>query len=210
MGPITGQNNMNLPEQELIGRLAALPGYVAAFDAAFANGGVTREKIEQSLATFERTIVSGDAPFDRWVHGDEAAISAAAKRGFALFNGKANCAVCHSGWAFTDAGFHDIGVAKDDDLGRGRLFPSSVKLQHAFKTPTLRDVARRAPYMHDGSVASLADVIDLYDRGGIDRPSRDNDIRPLNLQSREKADLIAFLNALSDKPKSYPLPNLPR
>lgn len=210
MGPITGQNNMNLPEQELIGRLAALPGYVAAFDAAFANGGVTREKIEQSLATFERTIVSGDAPFDRWVHGDEAAISAAAKRGFALFNGKANCAVCHSGWAFTDAGFHDIGVAKDDDLGRGRLFPSSVKLQHAFKTPTLRDVARRAPYMHDGSVASLADVIDLYDGGGIDRPSRDNDIRPLNLQSREKADLIAFLNALSDKPKPYPLPNLPR
>jgi len=162
------------------------------------------------LATFERTIVSGDAPFDRWIHGDEAAISAAAKRGFALFNGKANCAVCHSGWTFTDAAFHDIGVAKDDDLGRGRLFPSSVKLQHAFKTPTLRDVARRAPYMHDGSVASLAGVIELYDRGGIDRPSRDNDIRPLNLQSREKADLIAFLNTLSDTPKPYPLPNLPR
>jgi len=210
MGPITGQTNMNLPERELIERLSALAGYHAAFDAAFGNGGVTREKIEQSLATFERTIVSGDAPFDRWIHGDETAISAAAKRGFALFNGKANCAVCHSGWAFTDAAFHDIGVAKDDDLGRGRLFPSSVKLQHAFKTPTLRDVARRAPYMHDGSVASLADVIELYDRGGIDRPSRDNDIRPLNLQSREKADLIAFLNTLSDTPKPYPLPNLPR
>ena len=210
MGPITGQTNMNLPEQELIKRLAALPGYVAAFDAAFGKGGVTREKIEQSLATFERTIVSDNAPFDRWIHGDETAISGAAKRGFALFNGKANCAVCHSGWAFTDAAFHDIGVAKNDDLGRGRLFPSSVKLQHAFKTPTLRDVARRAPYMHDGSVASLADVIDLYDRGGIDRPSRDNDIRPLNLQSREKADLIAFLKTLGDAPKPYPLPNLPR
>jgi cytochrome c peroxidase len=210
MGPITGQTNMNLPERQLIERLSAIPGYRAAFDAAFGNGGVTREKIEQSLATFERTIVSADAPFDRWIHGDEAAISAAAKRGFALFNGKANCAVCHSGWAFTDTAFHDIGVAKDDDLGRGRLFPTSVKLQHAFKTPTLRDVARRGPYMHDGSVASLADVIDLYDRGGIDRPSRDNDIRPLNLQSGEKADLIAFLNTLSDARKPYPLPTLPR
>jgi cytochrome c peroxidase len=200
----------NLSERELIERLSAIPGYTAAFDVAFGSGGVTREKIEQSLATFERTIVSGEAPFDRWIRGAEAAISAAAKRGFALFNGKANCAACHSGWAFTDAAFHDIGVAKDDDLGRGRLFPSSVKLQHAFKTPTLRDVARRAPYMHDGSLASLADVIDLYDRGGIDRPSRDNDIRPLKLQSREKADLIAFLNTLSDTPKPYPLPNLPR
>jgi cytochrome c peroxidase len=210
MGPITGQTNMNLPEQELIERLSALPGYRTAFDTVFGKGDVTRQKIEQSLATFERTIVSGDAPFDRWALGNEAAISAAAKRGFALFNGKANCAVCHTGWAFTDAAFHDIGVAKDDDLGRGRLFPSSVKLQHAFKTPTLRDVARRAPYMHDGSVASLAEVIDLYDRGGIERPSRDNDIRPLNLQSREKADLIAFLNTLSDTPKLYPLPNLPR
>ena len=210
MGPITGQSNMNLPEQELIERLSAIPGYLAAFDVAFGNGGVTREKIEQALATFERSIVSADAPFDRWVRGDDAAISAAAKRGFALFNGKANCAACHSGWAFTDAAFHDIGVAKDGDLGRGRLFPTSVKLQHAFKTPTLRDVAHRAPYMHDGSVANLADVIDLYDRGGIDRPSRDNDIRPLHLQSREKADLIAFLNSLSGAPKPYPLPNLPR
>ena len=210
MGPITGQTNMNLPERELIDRLSRLPGYLAAFDAAFGTGAVTRDKIEQALATFERTIVSADAPFDRWIHGDEAAIGTAAKRGFALFNGKANCAVCHSGWAFTDAAFHDIGVAKDDDLGRGRLFPTSLKLQHAFKTPTLRDVARRGPYMHDGSVATLADVIELYDRGGIDRPSRDNDIHPLNLQSREKADLIAFLNTLSAAPKPYPLPVLPR
>ena len=210
MGPITGQSNMNLPERELIERLAAIPGYVSVFEAAFGKGGVTREKVEQSLATFERSIVSGDARFDRWIRGDEAAIGAAAKRGFALFNGKANCAVCHSGWAFTDVAFHDIGVAKDGDLGRGRLFPSSVKLQHAFKTPTLRDVARRGPYMHDGSVPSLAEVIDLYNRGGNDRPSRDNDVRPLNLQSSEKADLIAFLNTLSGTPKPYPLPTLPR
>ena len=210
MGPITGQNNMNLSEGELIGRLSAIPGYVTAFDGVFGKGGVTRDHFEQALATFERSIVSADAPFDRWLNGNENAMSSAAKRGFVLFNGKANCAACHTGWAFTDAGFHDIGVAKDDDLGRGRLFPNSVKLQHAFKTPTLRDVTRRAPYMHDGSVATLAEVIELYDRGGIDRPSRDNDIRPLNLQDGEKADLIAFLNTLSSAAKPYPVPPLPR
>jgi cytochrome c peroxidase len=210
MGPITGQSNMNLSEGELIGRLSAIPGYVTAFDGAFGKGGVTRDRLEQALATFQRSIVSTDAPFDRWLSGNENAISSAAKRGFALFNGKANCAACHTGWAFTDAGFHDIGVAKDDDVGRGRLFPNSVKLQHAFKTPTLRDVTRRAPYMHDGSVATLEEVIELYDRGGIDRPSRDNDIRPLNLQDGEKADLISFLNTLSSAAKPYPVPPLPR
>jgi cytochrome c peroxidase len=138
------------------------------------------------------------------------AISAAAKRGFVLFNGKANCAACHSGWAFTDASFHDIGIAKEGDLGRGRLFPTSVKLQHAFKTPTLRDVSRRAPYMHNGSIASLEDVIEQYNRGGIDRPSRDNAIRPLNLQQSEKADLIAFLDTLSSTPTPFAVPALPR
>ena len=183
---------------------------MTAFDAAFGKGGVTRDRLEQALATFQRSIVSTDAPFDRWLSGDENAISAAAKRGFALFNGKANCSACHTSWGFSDAGFHDIGVAKDDDVGRGRLFPTSVKLQHAFKTPTLRDIARRAPYMHDGSIASLAEVIDLYDRGGIDRPSRDNDIRPLNLQDGEKADLIAFLSTLNGTRKAYPIPPLPR
>jgi cytochrome c peroxidase len=210
MSPITGQTNMNLPERELVARLTGIPGYKTAFDGAFGNGDLTAQKIEQALATFERSIVSAEAPFDRWISGDETAISAAAKRGFALFNGKANCAVCHSGWSFTDAAFHDIGVAKDNDLGRGYLFPSSVKLQHAFKTPTLRDVSRRAPYMHDGSVPTLAAVIDLYDRGGINRPSRDNEIRPLNLQRREKDDLIAFLNTLSSAAKPYPMPPLPR
>ena len=137
--------------------------------------------------------MSGDAPFDRWIKGDEHAIDNAAKRGFDLFNGKAHCAACHTGWAFSDSSFHDIGVARGDDIGRGRLFPTSEKLRYAFKTPTLRDVARRAPYMHDGSVATLSEVIDLYNKGGIDRPSRAEDIKPLGLTAQEKADLIAFL-----------------
>ena len=210
MSPITATNNMNLSEQAMVQRLTAIPGYVDAFDAAFGEGDVTVRKMEFALATFQRTIVSKGAPFDRWLDGDQAAISEAAKRGFDLFNGKANCAACHSGWAFTDASFHDIGSARGDDIGRGRLFPNSVALRYAFKTPTLRDVARRAPYMHDGSVPTLEAVIDLYNRGGIDRPSRAEEIHPLSLTDNEKADLIAFLRTLNGAPESVSFPALPR
>jgi len=210
MGPITAPDNMNLPEDQVVPRLSAVSGYMTAFDAAFGKGDITIPKIEQSLATFERSIVSGEAPFDRWIKGEENAIDDAAKRGFALFNGKANCSACHSGWAFTDASFHDIGVATGDDIGRGRLFPTSVKLKYAFKTPTLRDVSRRGPYMHDGSYATLSDVIDLYNRGGVDRPSRDDLIHQLNLPQSDKADLIAFLQTLSGRPEPVAVPVLPR
>jgi cytochrome c peroxidase len=210
IGPITSPENMNLPEQKMLERLSAIPGYTSAFDASFGKGEITTPKVEDALATFERSVVSRDAPFDRWIMGDPNAINTSAKRGFILFSGKANCAACHSGWAFTDASFHDIGVAEDADIGRGRLFPSSVKLQHAFKTPTLRDVARRGPYMHDGSLATLADVIDLYDRGGIDRPSRDEAIHQLNLTQSDKADLIAFLQTLNGKRDQVEVPVFPR
>jgi cytochrome c peroxidase len=209
-GPISSPTNMNIPEKVLVGRLSANPGYVAAFGAAFGNVPITKQNIEFALATFERSIVSTEAPFDRWIKGDRNAISDQAKRGFDVFNGKGNCAACHSGWAFTDGSFHDIGVARDADLGRGKLFPKSVKLLHAFKTPTLRDVARRAPYMHDGSVATLDAVIELYDRGGTNRPSRADEIKPLGLSTDEKADLIAFLNTLTGKQEPVSVPPLPR
>jgi cytochrome c peroxidase len=209
-GPITSPDNMNLPEKDLLARLSAIPGYVDAFSATFGEGPITRRKIEMALASFERTIVSRDAPFDHWIEGDKNAIDQAAKRGFDLFNSKARCSSCHSDWMFSDSSFHDIGVAKGDDIGRGRLFPSSVKLQYAFKTPTLRDVARRAPYMHDGSVPTLEAVIDLYNRGGIKRPSRSVLISPLGLTDREKSDLIAFLQTLTSPPEPVSLPTLPR
>lgn len=209
-GPISAANNMNLPEKVLIERLTAIPGYVAAFDGAFGKGEITRRKIELALATFERSIVSGEAPFDRWIKGDANAIDAAAQRGFDLFTGKAHCVSCHSGWAFTDSSFHDIGTAMKDDIGRGALFPTSTKLRYAFKTPTLRDVARRPPYMHDGSVKTLEAVIDLYDRGGIERPSRSELIKPLGLSGDEKADLIAFLRTLNGGSAPARIPILPR
>lgn len=210
IGPITAGDNMDLPADTMVARLTAIPGYVAAFHKAFGAGDITPRKIEMALATFERTIVSKPAPFDRWINGDERAISPAAKHGFDIFNSKANCAACHSGWAFTDASFHDVGVARHGDLGRGSLFPTSQALQYAFKTPTLRDVARRGPYMHNGSLPTLQTVIDLYDRGGIDRPSRAPEIHPLGLTDSEKADLVAFLDTLSSAPESVTLPTLPR
>jgi cytochrome c peroxidase len=209
-GPITANKNMNLTERELITRLSGIPGYVQAFEAAFSNGAITRQNIEFAIATFERSIVSGEAPFDRWINGDQHAMSESAERGFGLFNGKAHCASCHSGWAFTDSSFHDIGSAKGDDIGRGRLFPTSVKLRYAFKTPTLRDVARRAPYMHDGSLATLKEVVDLYDRGGLDRPSRSELISPLHLSEPEKDDLIAFLQTLTSTPEQVAIFPVPR
>lgn len=203
--PITSADNMGLSEAELHHRLSGSVEYRAAFARAFPDGVVSREHVERALATFERTIVGGEAPFDRWIGGDASAISDAAKRGFDLFNGRAHCASCHSGWAFTDGSFHDIGSAAGADIGRGRFFPNSVKLRYAFKTPSLRDVARRAPYMHDGSVPTLAAVVELYDRGGIDRPSRADAIRPLHLTAADKADLLAFLGTLTaDRPAALP------
>ena len=194
---ISGQSNMDLPADQALERLSASPAYQRRFQAVFGPGPITADKVEQALATYERSVVAGIAPFDRWVNGDESAVSDAAKRGFALFDGKAHCAACHSGWAFTDGSFQDIGIGTGDDLGRGAYFPSSVALHYAFKVPTLRDVALRAPYMHDGSLPTLEAVVDHYDAGGIDRPSRSPFIRPLHLTADEKSDLIAFLKTLT-------------
>jgi cytochrome c peroxidase len=195
--PIMAAGNLNLTEKALIARLLAQPAYVKAFAQAFPDKKIDRDNISAALATYVRSIRSTQAPFDRWIMGDETAVSLAAKRGFAIFNGKGNCAQCHSGWSFTDGSFHDIGIGKGKDIGRGAFFPTSVKLRYAFKTPTLRNVAERGPYMHDGSVATLEAVIDLYNSGGVDRPSRSELIHPLGLSADEKADLIAFLKTLS-------------
>ncbi|RYD18379.1 MAG: c-type cytochrome, partial [Lysobacteraceae bacterium] len=127
---------------------------------------------------------------------DQDALSPQAQRGFALFAGRARCAVCHSGWRFTDDGFHDIGMP-DADLGRGRLYPDEPTLQHAFKTPTLRGVADVGAYMHDGSLPSLTSVLAHYASGFSHRPSLDPDIRQLDLSTEERADLVAFMNSLS-------------
>jgi cytochrome c peroxidase len=209
-GPINNPAIMNRKTDDLLAALRANPNYVQAFAEAFPGQPISRETIEQALATFERMIVASPAPFDRWIAGDEAAIDASAKRGFDLFNGKAGCAECHSGWNFTDGAFYDIGVGQGNDIGRAKLFPNSPKLKYAFKVPTLRDVARRAPYMHNGSEPTLEAVIELYNRGGVDRESRSELIKPLNLTAQDKADLIAFLKTLTSDPKPVAVSELPR
>ena len=194
---MTSPTNMNVSVPQLLSRLQADPTYVADFRDAFPDGAVSKHNVGAALTRYVRSITSGAAPFDRWIGGDPTAISAPAARGFAIFNGKGQCAECHSGWAFTDGSFHDIGTARGADVGRGKLFKTSVKLQYAFKTPTLRNVAVRPPYMHDGSFTTLEAVIDHYDKGGIERPSRAEAIRPLQLSADEKQDLVAFLKTLT-------------
>ena len=211
-GPIGGKDNMNLPEAEAVSRISGDAGYRADFVEAFGDDGVDRPRIERALGAYVRLMVSAPSPFDRWVAGERDAIGADARRGFTLFVGKARCASCHTGWSMSDGSFHDIGL-ESAGPGRGRLFPSSTLLQHAHKTPGLRDVANRAPYMHDGSVKTLEAVVDLYDKGGVARPSRAPEIGPLGLSPGERADLVAFLRSLSpDTPRdlvSTPLPDAP-
>lgn len=210
LGPIASAGEMNLPIEELEQKIRAIPGYSALFAAAYPGEPICGATIAKAIATFERTVVSGEAPFDRWVAGDERAISAEAKRGFALFTGKAGCDTCHSGWRFTDDGFYDLGLA-DADVGRGALLPGIVEIEHAFKTPTLREVDRRAPYMHDGSLATLADVVAFYNRGGDAlRPSKAPQQKPLGLTAAEQADLVAFLRTLTGDPTPVVVPTLPR
>ena len=208
-GPLTSAAEMNMPAAAAISRIESIPGYVAAFDRAFPGRGVSLDTFAAAVASYERTVISGSAPFDKWVAGDEQAVSEAAKRGFVLFNGKANCAVCHSGWRMSDDGFHDIGLP-GADRGRAAVAPGIVQLEHAFKTPTLRNINQRAPYMHDGSMPTLAAVIDHYDHGFEHRDSVDGQIHPLGLTSTEKSALLAFLDTLTSVDGPAVVPVLPQ
>ena len=209
LGPIQAAGEMNQDLNELVRELEAIPGYRQRFEEAFPGVGITPETIGMAIATYERTVVSTRAPFDEWIEGDENAISDSAKRGFVIFNTKAKCAACHSGWAFTDASFHDIGLPSYD-LGRGEHLPEIQVMQHAFKTPGLRDIERRAPYMHDGSLETLEEVVDHYISGGVQRPSLSPEMYALDLSSQERDDLVAFLRTMTGPLNPVVLPVLPR
>src|SRR5205085_1920929 len=179
--------------------LRANSTYVKQFQAVFQREPNVHD-LAWSLADYVRTIHSSDSPFDRFLAGDTQAMDALAREGFRLFRDKANCTVCHGGADFTDESFHNTGVAwrngKLQDEGR---FAVTGRAYHhgAFKTPTLRELSRTAPYMHDGSLATLEEVVEFYDRGGNRSPGLDAEIRPLRLTTTEKGSLIAFLRALN-------------
>jgi len=207
LGPIGSPNEMNQDVESLILELKGIPGYVESFEEAFKSRGITRDTIAEAIAAFERTIVTKDAPFDRWVAGDESAISSAAKRGFELFEGKGHCATCHSGYRFTDDGFHNIGL-KDDDQGRFAVVPLPVT-KGAFKTPTLRDIGKTAPYMHNGAYDTLEQVVKHYVRGGDNKFNLSPNFKAAELNDKEIKDVVEFLNTLNGKTPEIEIPRLP-
>lgn len=195
-GPIESPSEMALPLAVARDRLASDPDFLAAYAAAFPQAPEPTEAgILAALATFERTLVAPRTRFDAWVEGDDAALSKREKRGWALFTGKTGCAHCHEGWAFTDHAFHDIGLP-GEDAGRGAVLGQAM-LDHAFKTPSLREIGRRGPYMHDGSRRSLAAVLEHYEHGVVERPSLSPDLKRFKLTGAERADLLAFLRTLT-------------
>jgi len=207
-GPMTAPVEMNGKLDVIVADLKSIPDYTAWFEQIFPGKGVTSENLMIAIATYERTVVSSWSPFDRWVDGDEKAVSADVKRGFDIFTGKAGCSACHSGWNFTDNQFHDIGLP-DDDIGRGAFEKDNPKAMFAFKTPGLRNTLYRGPYMHDGSMKTMAEVIVHYESGGLGRPSQSDLMFPYSLTEDERKDLIAFLGSLTAEKQDIPLPTLP-
>lgn len=184
-------------------RLTADPATKARFAAAFPDAsGVSEASVLDALAAYERSLVSPEIRFDRWVAGDDGALSADELEGFGIFVGKGGCVSCHGGWRLTDDAFHDVGLP-GKDLGRGALQQGTPGLPE-FKTPSLREVARTAPYMHDGSLAALQDVVEHYAGGLVVRPSlAPTVVRDLKLTTAEKAALVAFLKTLSSEQNSH-------
>jgi cytochrome c peroxidase len=211
LGPIGADVEMNQPLPDLIKKLESITGYRKMFDKAYPGEGISTATVAKAIASFERTVLSTESPFDQWRMGNERAMSESAKRGFALFTGKANCSVCHSGFNFTDNGFHNIGV-KDlgpEDLGRFNE-RKVASMKGAFKTPTLRDIALTAPYMRNGVYKTLEEVVDHYDRGGDSKENLSQNIKPLGLTAQEKTDLVEFMKSLTGRSMQVAVPQLPQ
>jgi len=214
IGPFTNPIEHGFPNYDvMMAKMKKIPGYRKLFMDAFGED-ITIENVGKAIASFQRTVLSGNSPGDRFDQGQEAgAISESAQKGLTLFRDKARCTKCHSGFNFTDEEFHNLGIGWDDnkvDLGRYMVTGIAEELG-AFKTPTLREIARSAPYMHDGRFKTLEEVVNFYNKGGVKNPHQDPLIIPLELTDQEKSDLVAFLHTLNGEgwqhisaPKSFP------
>jgi cytochrome c peroxidase len=196
---MTAEKEADAAHEAVVKRVKGVPGYVKLFEKVFGTKNFNIDHVAKAIATFERTVYSGNAPFDRHNAGDKKAMTAAQIRGMDVFFNKAACDSCHLGFNFTDGSYVNIGIGMDKaeaDLGR---FVVSGKDEDrgAFKTPTLREIEHTGPYMHDGSLKTLEAVVDHYDKGGVKNAHLDQRIKPLKLSKEEKADLVAFLKALS-------------
>jgi cytochrome c peroxidase len=235
-GPVQAPIEMNQNPGHLVEKLDQIPYYKAAFRKVF-KSDVTFDNIAKAIAAFERTIVSRNVPFDDYLRGDKSALDAEQVRGLELFKGKANCIACHNGPLLSDDKLHATGVAEikplmkdsdrvatrhffakdagyknykiDADYGR-ELITKSAADRYKFKTPSLREIADTAPYMHNGALLSLEDVVDFYNRGGGQLPNKDPRLVVLNLSDGEKSALIAFLESLSGDLIEMTAPSLPK
>jgi cytochrome c peroxidase len=210
LGPIQNPDEMNQPLDELKVELSAIKGYQDRFNAAFEDG-ITEQNIAKALAAFQRQIVVKDTPYDRFLEGDTEALTKQELRGLRLFTGKAFCVTCHNGPNLSDNNFYNIGI-NTEDKGRQAVTEQEEDLGR-IRTPGLYGISHTAPYMHDGSLATLEDVIDYYDRGGDYHPNKSFFIRkfmsPIGLTEEEKADLLAFLKTLGGEPPTFTKPELP-
>ena len=215
MGPMEANVEMNSDMAKLFAFLNGSEGYRELFAKAYPGEPISAETVSKAIASFERTIISNDSPFDQWVGGKKDALSADQVQGFALFVDpkKGNCAACHSGPNFTDNSFHNLGLAsygkQDADLGRYAIRPLA-SMKGAFKTPTVREAANTGPYFHDGSAATLEQVVEHYRKGGDVTSNLSKDMKPLELTPLEVKQIVAFMQALSTPPKPFEMPALPR
>jgi cytochrome c peroxidase len=208
--PIQDKVEMNMPLNELIQKLDKIEGYKKLFNEVYPQQGITEHTIANALASFERTVVSFDSPFDRYISGEQSAISEDAKKGFELFKGKAGCTSCHSGFNFTDGSFHNIGV-ENKDLGRYEVKKHPL-MYGAFKTPTLRGIDESAPYFHDGSIDNLLEATDICSRGGKNPTAKNisTSLKKVALSKEEQMLIVEFMKTLNisnlkiEAPISFP------
>ncbi|HEV8691632.1 MAG TPA: cytochrome c peroxidase [Ideonella sp.] len=214
MGPMESMDEMAMNLDSLFKWLNSNAEYKSAFAKAYPGEAIDKTTTSKAIAAFERTIVSRESPFDRWLQGDKKAMTAQQVRGFRLFvdPNKGNCAICHSAPNFTDGGFHNVGLASygnaNPDVGRFAIKPLP-SLKGAFKTPTLRDIALTAPYFHDGSASTLTEVVEHYNKGGVTKDDLSPNIKALNLSQDELKDIVLFMEALTTPTKAFTLPRLP-
>lgn len=214
MGPMESMDEMAMSLTALFKWLDAEPAYKAMFEKAYPGEAIDGKVVSKALASFERTVISNDSPFDRWLRGDAKAMTRQQIIGFRLFSdsNKGNCVACHQAPNFTDNGFHNIGLASYDrekpDVGRYAIKPVAA-MKGAFKTPTIRDIALTAPYFHDGSAKTLHEVVEHYAKGGVSKKDLSPNIKPLALTNEEKEAIVAFMQALTTPPAPVTLPKLP-
>ncbi len=212
IGPIHNPVEMAEQHNTVVPKIAKIAAYHRQFHLVF-GGGVSLQHIAEAIAAFERTIVSQNSAFDKYVMGAADAMTESAVRGLTLFKGKARCILCHNGPNLTDNQFHNLGVPQvgplKEDLGR-YMVTRAERDKGAFKTPTLRSIQETAPYMHDGAFRTLEEVIDFFDQGGGKNSHLSEIIKPLGLQPEEKVDLVEFLKSLTGAPLKITVPKLPK